>query len=339
MRKRVKTKTSCLSLGKLPSALLKELLASLSISDAEIIIPPGVGRDAAGLKIGKRFFAVTTDPITFTTDQMVTYSLSVNINDICCLGCFPRWYTGTLLLPLGTREADVRQYWRELNTALKKYSIQSIGGHVEVTDAVSRPVLVGQLIGESKYQRLLNPENIRPKDCLLLWQSVAIEGTAIIARECKKKLKRYFSDYKINRMSSLLKNPGICVLPYVEKILPYRGVVALHDPTEGGIATAIHELADAVNCGVVVNYDQIPFLKETSQLADIFHFDPLGLIASGCLLIACRPTCAQALLNKFQESLRFVGMFTESSDRRMFKDNRCQLLPRFDKDEIIQVIS
>jgi hydrogenase maturation factor len=140
----------------------------------------------------------------------------------------------------------------------------------------------------------------------------------------------------------LLDNPGINVYPLVKKLLHFKkgkGIVALHDPTEGGIATAIHELADASGCGVTIHYEQIPFLTETKTIAQLFRLNPLGLLASGCLLIACHSKETSSLLQKFsKESLKWVGTFTRESKRFCLINGRKQPLPRFDQDEIIKAI-
>ena len=59
----------------------------------------------------------------------------------------------------------------------------------------------------------------------------------------------------------------------------------MHDPTEGGVATALHELAWAAGVGLRVRSEDIPGFPETQALCNHYHLDPLGLIASGALLI------------------------------------------------------
>lgn len=326
-----------LALGKLPTELLAELINTLPEANNEIIIAPGIGRDAAGLQIGNQLIAVTTDPITFTEERIATYSISVNINDVACLGCRPRWYTGVLLLPYGTTENSVRQIWQELVSQFQQYGIQSLGGHVEVTESVKIPVLIGQMLGTAIGDSLLNPAAGKPGDKILLWQRIAIEGTALIARQHEDFLRQYFAAEELQQMQRLLDDPGICIWPFVNKLLPYKGVVALHDPTEGGLATAIHELADATNCGVIVAADKISILSETKRLAEIFNINPLGLIASGCLLIVCRPEAEAAILAKFaDEPLVSIGELTENSERFLIQQQTKITLPRYNSDEIIK---
>ncbi len=329
-----------LPLGKLSQSLLSELIQELPIESPEILIPPGIGRDAAGLQIGNKRIAVTMDPITFASNHLATYSVCVNINDVACLGCRPKWYAATLLLSPKTTEPELRKIWKELSEQLVKYQIHAIGGHTEVTDNVKAPMIIGQIIGESISDKLLDPVNGKAGDRILLWQNISIEGTALIANERKKDLQKYFSPDEIRRMQQFLENPGICVWPFVEKLLPHPDVIALHDPTEGGLATALHEIADATQCGVKIQYDSIPFLPETKHLEELLKFDPLGLIASGCLIILCTEEGEEKILEKYKdEPIVAIGKLTEApKERVLVKDGIERDLPRFYRDEIINAL-
>jgi hydrogenase expression/formation protein HypE len=311
-----------LPLGKLSAKLLAELIPLLPTDSPEIRIPPGAGCDAGGLMIGNKLVAVTTDPITFSTRNIATYSVAINMNDIACMGCRPRWYTASLLLPPDTTEQTVRDIWTELGDQLKKYDLISIGGHCEVTAAVNQPVLIGQMIGEAIGEGLLNPHNARPGDQIYLSQSAGIEGTALIASEREAELKRFFSHEKLLFMQNLIHNPGICVWPFVQQLLPNNNIIALHDPTEGGVATALHELADAAQCGLQIDIDAIPVLPETIELAKLLQFDPLGLLASGALLVVSR-------MSLQIDGLKLIGQLTEAPERN---------IPRYDTDEIVRAM-
>ena len=96
----------------------------------------------------------------------------------------------------------------------------------------------------------------------------------------------------------------VSVVPEARIAIGFAGVRALHDVTEGGLATALRELAAATGRGVVVRREQIPVLPETRRLCDLLGADPLGLIGSGSLLVCCRPEESAALL----AALRAAGI-------------------------------
>merc|ERR1711964_93622 len=79
------------------------------------------------------------------------------------------------------------------------------------------------------------------------------------------------------------------------------GVHAMHDPTEGGIATAVRELATAAEVGAEVWIDRLIVPDETGALCGFFDLDPLGVISSGALLIATEPSRSQPILEKTEK--------------------------------------
>lgn len=326
--------------GKLSPKILQKLIAHLPTKDANIVIPPGIGLDAAGIKIGSKLVAITTDPITLATDKIGTYSVAVNANDVACLGCKPKWYSATLLLPVGTTEEQLTAIWKNLGNELKRYDIQAIGGHTEITPTVNTPVIIGQMIGENIGDKLLDVRNGKPKDKILLWQPIAIEGTALLAKKCYDQLLPHFGKKKLRILQNMITDPGICIWPLVKKLMPMKGIIAFHDPTEGGIASALHEIADACNYGLSIDADAIPILPATERLSEILHFDPLGLLASGSLLILCDPKTVNKIIDKVSdETLSIIGEITAGKARQMKMNGIKKPLPRFDTDEIVRLIA
>ena len=78
----------------------------------------------------------------------------------------------------------------------------------------------------------------------------------------------------------------------------------MHDPTEGGVATALRELAAASNCGLAVDGDALFASEETRLLCDAFQLDPLGVISSGALLIGLAPGDAEPV----RDAIRNAGI-------------------------------
>ena len=89
----------------------------------------------------------------------------------------------------------------------------------------------------------------------------------------------------LDRAAQLPNEPGISVAKEAIALLDAGGVTALHDPTEGGLATGVRELALAAGCGATIDRDAVPVLPETAAVAEALGLDPLGMLASG----ACSP--------------------------------------------------
>jgi hydrogenase maturation factor len=285
-----------LPIGKLPPELLKKWLSRIPINDPRVVIGPRYGVDAAVIDMGDKYLVAKTDPITFTTRRLGWHAVNVNANDIATTGARPQWFLGTLLLPEGhTDERLVDDIFGDIIHACEDLHITLCGGHCEVTQGIPRPILVGQMLGEVAKDRLLKLSDARPGDKLLLTKGVAIEGTSILAHEKAREVRKALGDAFQIRALDFVNNPGISVVKEALAAADVRGVVGMHDPTEGGAAMGLAEVAEAANCGLRVRRDAIAIYPECAKLCEVFRLDPLGLIASGALIIVTRPDAAEAV--------------------------------------------
>ncbi len=331
---------SPLPVGKLPGSLLARLISAYATSDPTVVVGPGIGGDAAAIDLGATTLAVKSDPITFASESPAQYLVDVNANDLACLGATPRWMMVTALLPEGTTEEDVETHFRELRDACVQRGISLVGGHTEITFGLVRPILVGVLIGEVEGERLLPPGGARPGDRLLLTKALAIEGTALVARELGGRLREAVDPSLVDRAEQLLADPGISVASEAIALLDAGGISALHDPTEGGLATGVRELALAAGCGATIDRNAVPVLPETAAIAAALGLDPLGMLASGSLLVAAEPAAAEGLLSASEASgfrLTPVGEVTEGGFL-LRTDQGEQPLPVYDSDETTRVL-
>jgi hydrogenase expression/formation protein HypE len=272
--------------GKLPPALLAELLAQHVAPDPRLLIGPRVGEDAAVIDMGDRLLIAKSDPITFASDAIGYYAVTVNANDIATMGGTPKWFLATLLLPeTGTTETLIRNIFTQIGQACNHLHIALVGGHTEVTVGLDRPILSGHMLGEVSRERLVTSAGARVGDAVLLTKGFPIETIAIIARECAPRLETLgYTPQEIARLQQFLFTPGISVVKEAAVLQHAVEVHAMHDPTEGGVATALWELAQAAQVGLHIDAAALPLLPEGAQLCEAFHLDPLGTIASGSLL-------------------------------------------------------
>jgi len=271
--------------GKLPAEELARMLARHTQQDGRVVVLPGIGRDATVISFGDQYLVAKTDPITFAIDQIGWYVVHINANDVATMGGVPRWFLATLLLPEGkTGPEEVEAIFTQISKACQEVGAVLCGGHTEITMGLDRPIIVGQMLGEVERAKLIVPDRARPGDEILMTKGIAIEGTAIIARELRE-LGEYFSEEWVKRCQNFLRVPGISIAREARIANEVAEVHAMHDPTEGGLATGLHELAAAAGVGILVDREKILILPETALLCRKLRLDPLGLIASGALLI------------------------------------------------------
>ncbi len=334
-----------LPVGKLRAELLERLLGKFAPSNPRVVVGPRVGEDAAVLDMGDRYLVATTDPITFATDEMGWYALCVNANDLAVRGARPLWFLATLLLPEGgTSEARAERLFTELGEACAELDVALIGGHTEVTAGLPRPIVIGCMLGEVDKDRLVTTAGAREGDALLLTKGVPLEGASILAREHGAEAERRgVSADVVARAREFLRRPGLSVLPEARLACSRARVHAMHDPTEGGLATACWELAQAAEVGVRVDREQIPVLDEGRVLCEAFHLDPLGTIASGSLLLAVDPADAGGIIGACRDAgiaCAAIGKVTPASRGvTLVTGGHERPMASFPQDELSKVLS
>ena len=275
-----------LPIGKLPHELLARLLAQLPLTDQRVLLGPGIGLDCSVLDFGDTLLTLKTDPITFATEKIGWYGVHVNANDIATSGATPRWFLATLLLPeQSSTQMLVEEIFHQIVEACQQINVSLIGGHTEITYGLDRPVLVGTMIGEVVRDALITPRGAAPGDRILLTKGVPIEATAVLARECPERLKSDLTSAEIDRASQFLYEPGISVLKDAQLAIQAGKVTAMHDPTEGGLAGALWELAEASGRGLLINIHAVPVPELSTRICQVLDLDPLAAIASGALLL------------------------------------------------------
>jgi hydrogenase expression/formation protein HypE len=334
-----------LPVGKLRATTLQALLDRRPVKDPRVVVGPKVGEDAAVIDLGDRYLVATSDPITFATDDIARYAVQVNANDVAVRGARPRWFLATLLLPEGrTTDDSVERLFAELHAACDELDVALVGGHTEVAHGLDRVVIAGTMLGEVAKDKLVTTGGARVGDAVVLTKGVPLEGAAIIAREKEAELlARGVRPAVVRRAKAFLRTPGLSVLPEAEIACELAAVHAMHDPTEGGVATALHELADAAGVGLRIDRDRLTILPEGRELCAAFGLDPLGTIASGALLMTLAPADASIVIHALaRESIdsHFIGQVVPREQGVVLvQGSRQEPMPVFARDEIAKLFA
>jgi hydrogenase maturation factor len=275
-----------MEVGKFPAALLERMLAKIVTQDSRVVVGPRVGEDAAVIDMGEKLLVAKSDPITFATNRIGWYAVQVNANDVACTGGTPRWFMVTLLVPERFSEAESEEIFNQTLEACQALGITLVGGHSEVTYGIDRPIVLGSMLGEVDRGHLIRTSGAQEGDSIVLTKGIAIEGTALLAREQREQLlKAGVIPETIDKAATFLTCPGISVIKEAHIAVTSARVHCLHDPTEGGLVTGLREIAWASGLGLAVEEGSIPVLPECQVICDALGLNPLGLLASGALLI------------------------------------------------------
>ena len=327
--------------GKLPNDLLREFLDQFVFNDPSILINPGIGEDTAAIDMqSEEVLVLKSDPITFASDSIGQYAVLINANDIATSGARPRWLLTTLLFPQGVTPSEIRSVVYELKDFCQQWQITLCGGHTEITDAVTRPVVAGMMAGTVTKDDLIDKRNMNSGDRILLTKGVAVEGTAIIAREFTAKLADLgMPASEIDKCAAFLAD--LSIITEAQIAADHAGTSAMHDVTEGGLATALEELSIAGGCRIKVNMDAVPVFRETDKICGLLNIDPLGLIGSGSLLISCRENDWDKLKKTISDAgikVTCIGEVLEKGQGiEAYKDGKRVAWPKFEVDEIARL--
>ncbi len=331
-----------LSAGKLPSDILARLLKTYIPLDERVKVGPAIGEDAAAVDMGDRYLLLKTDPITLVAEDIGTYSVRINANDIATMGGRPMWLLTSILLPEnGTTNETVEEIFRQLSLACKEIGVSLCGGHTEITPGIDRVIIAGAMIGEVAKDSLITTAGARAGDDIVLTKAIAIEGTSVIARRKGKELEAFFDQQFVQRCRGFIERPGISILKDAEIAVRCGDIHSMHDPTEGGLATGLYEVACAAQVGLIVEEECIPVYPECQALCMHYGLNPLGLIASGSLLIAVSPRDTKKVLeglnNNGVPAVKIGKIMGREYGMKIRRRDEVSELPVFGRDEITKI--
>ena len=336
-------KNTIFPVGKLPAGLLEKLLLQYAKGDKRVIVGPSIGEDAAVIDFGDTCLVAKTDPITFVSKDCGWYAVNINANDIATMGAVPKWFLAAILLPEAQSTKEyVKEIFANISCACSELGISLCGGHTEITAGINRTIIVGQMLGEAAKDKLVLSSGAKIDDDVLMAKGIAIEGTSIIARERENYLKkRKYKPEILKRLRNFIKEPGISVLKPALLANSLPGIHAMHDPTEGGLSTGLYELAKASKVGLEIEEEKIYILPECIKLCDEFGINPLGLIASGSLIIITASESTeqvQKLLKKNRIPVSVIGKVVRKPGVRLIEKGKKRTFPYFARDEITKIL-
>ena len=273
--------------GKVPTEVLEKIVfRNLGAKRDDVVLSPSIGEDAAIVQSGNEVLAISSDPITGAEEWLGWLAVHVSANDIATRGVQPRWFNSIILLPKNSTTELVEQICTQMDKAARQLDVAIIGGHCEVTPGIDHPIVTGCAIGVAEEGKYVTSGGAKVGDRIILTKGTGIEGTAILASDRRAELLEVFDESFVNQAESFFEKISVVK----DAITAFRigGVSAMHDPTEGGVAGGLHELADAANVGFNVYEKEIFVPEETRKICAHFDVDPLQLISSGSLLIVAK---------------------------------------------------
>ena len=263
--------------GKVPpEELLAHVFDRTGSADADetVLQGPAHGEDAAAIDWPGGTLVVSSDPISLAASDVGSLGVYIACNDVAASGADPRWLTAVIMLP--DEETSLEAITEDLDAAASEVGASIVGGHSEYVDQLERPLLSLTAMGAT--ESVVPTGGAEPGDRVLLTKAAGIEGTAILASDFGDDLG---VDGELReRATAFLEE--ISVVPDARAVRDYA--TAMHDPTEGGVAAGLLELAQASDVRLEVDRDAVPIREETRRLCEAADVDPLRIFGSGALL-------------------------------------------------------
>lgn len=313
--------------------LSNTILNQITHHREDVLLGAKIGEDSAVVDFGENSVVISSDPITGAAENAGYLAVNVACNDLASTGANPVGIEVVLLLPTSISEEKTINLMKEINLSAKEINVEVLGGHTEVLDLVTEPIIVVSAIGKVKKGKHIATSNAETGDDIILTKGAGIEGTYILANDFEEKLINKGIDRKLLNSAQNYKNK-ISVIKE-GKIAAENEANALHDVTEGGLYGGVKEMALASNLGFEIFTDKIIVNEETRKITNLLKLDPLALISSGSMLIAAsngKKIVKEINAENIEASI--IGKFTSAKDYILNKNAKKISLPKESHDEL-----
>lgn len=326
-----------MEIGKISETVLKRsVFKQLKHRRSEVLVRPGVGEDCSVIEVSQEEAVVlSTDPITGTANEIGTLAVHITANDIASSGAELIGIMLTIILPPETAEEDLRQLIGDMEAVCESLDMEIIGGHTEVSAVVNQPLVTVTGVGKVKKAELVTTAGLKPGQELVMTKWAGLEGTAILATDREKELKKRFPRDFLLEAKGLFQSISVVKEAGIAKRL---GAVSMHDATEGGIFGALWEIGCASGVGIEVDLKKIPIRQETIEICEFYGLNPYMLISSGCLVIGTEngSRLVEALAREGIPA-SVIGWTTEGNDKVIWNNGERRFLEPPKTDELYKV--
>lgn len=268
--------------GKLPNDELDELILSkIKNRRPEVVGGSSIGEDTAVLDLEGDYAVLSSDPITGAADHLGTLAIHISVNDVSTKSADAVGVLLTLLLPVNTTSGEIEKIMSDAQRAAEEVGLDIVGGHTEITDAVTKPVMVSTVIGRVNKSLMPDAGAIRPGYVVAMTKYAGLEGTAILCSDFGDKLKEIGEEI-LSEGRELVHHLSV---QCEGRIAANYRIGYMHDVTEGGIEGALWETSQAIGKGIEINKKDIPLHIATKKIAERLEINPYRLISSGSMII------------------------------------------------------
>lgn len=279
--------------GRAMRALIEEVLAAGFVDDPVDGIGLAAMDDGAALRIGDRWLVITTDshvvkPVFFPGGDIGRLSIAGTVNDLAMMGATDvLGLTSAVILEDGFPRSDLEKLLRSMRETAREAGVRVVTGDTKVMGRGELDGIVINTTGIAFAERVVPDAGLSPGDRILLTGPIGDHGIALMAA------RRGFA-FDADLRSDVAPVNGLIRLALGAA---GQAITAMKDPTRGGVASALHEMAEKSKVGIVVEEARVPVTPAVRSAAEILGLDPFHIANEGKAILGVRPEAAETVLD------------------------------------------
>ena len=279
--------------GRAMRSLIQDVLHDgLLTADAPGEITLRAMDDGAALRIGNQWLVMTTDshvvqPLFFPGGDIGRLAVSGTVNDLAMMGATEVLaLTCAVIIEEGFSRAELARIQHSIQRACADAGARIVTGDTKVMGKGELDGIVINTTGVALTDRVVPDSALRAGDRLIVTGSIGDHGMAVMAQRLGLAIEGTLAS-DVNPINALVR-AALEAAP--------GGVVAMKDPTRGGVASALHEMAEKSGVGIVIDELSLPVAEAVRAAAELLGIDPLHVANEGKAVIGVRPDAAEAVL-------------------------------------------
>jgi hydrogenase expression/formation protein HypE len=272
--------------------------------------------DQAVVTVNGARLALTTDayvvtPLFFPGGDIGTLAVNGTVNDLATAGARPLYLSAAFILEEGFPLADLQRIVASMRAAAEHAGVLLVTGDTKVVDRGKADgcFITTTGVGHVEHARVISADRARPGDVVVLSGPIAEHGMAIMAARADLELETPVASdtTALHRM-------------VLDALATGADVHCLRDPTRGGVATALNELAQRSGVGIVLDEAAIAVAEPVRGVCELLGLDPLYVANEGKMLAVVARADAERVLHAMRRhpesaDARVVGEVVEDSSR------------------------
>jgi hydrogenase expression/formation protein HypE len=280
--------------GEMMQSLICSVFAGIKHNNAG-----GIGLEAmddgAAIPFGDKYLVITTDshvikPIFFPGGDIGRLSIAGTVNDLAVMGAKPIALTNGVVMPEGFPIDDLRRIVQSVDEALEEAETALVTGDTKVLPKEALDSIIINTSGIGIADAPVRDSGLKPGDKIIITGTIGDHGISLIA---------YREGFKFG---TELKSDCAPIWKTVEAALKAGGITAMKDPTRGGVANVLNEMAKKSGVSIHVDEEKLPVRRDVRAAADMLGIDPLEVANEGKAVIGVEAGRAEAVLEAVRKT-------------------------------------